>query len=96
MAIAKKDKFITKGIEVVVCEDSNIFPPKLITYNNIKLMLLGRSNKSDLINETPQYERSDKKGQFIYTNETGDTFDLCVYTDYTERVILTGIRTRLK
>lgn len=96
MAIAKKDKFITKEIEVIISEDSNVFPPKLVTYNNFKLMLLGRSNKTDLIEETPQYERSENKGQFIYTNETGDTFDLSMYSDYTERVILTGIRTRLK
>lgn len=96
MAIAKKDRFGKRVVQIVVSEDSNIFPPKQIIYEDNKLFCLGTSNKADLIQTSDEYDRSEKKGQFIYSSEAGDMYDCCMYTDYTERVILIAIRTRLK
>lgn len=95
MAIAKNDRFVEKGIDFVVGEDKNNFPPKQIVFRGKKLFYLGVSNKDDLIEPCEDYDRADYKGQFIYCSDIGDMYDCCIYIDVVEQSILKSIRTRL-
>lgn len=102
MAIPKKERFINQGAKILLENVSAIpFPPEKITYNGKKLILLGKSNKDDLFPPTIQ-ERDlilattrSVIGQFIYSAENADLYDVLLYVDELENVILYAIRTRL-
>lgn len=101
MAIAKKDRFINKdmGLEITLCSPS--FPPAEVEIPSVesKLILLGKSNKTDLMPtenlDDLQYSfQTGNIGQFIYTSKNGDLYELCMYVDEVEKTILQGVRTR--
>lgn len=102
MAMPKKERFTNKGANIVLENVSAIpFPPEKITYDGKKLVLLGKSNKDDLFPPTLQ-ERDlilastrGSIGQFIYSAENSDLYDVLLFVDEVENVILYSIRTRL-
>ncbi len=102
MAIPKKERFTNQGAKILLEDVSSIpFPPEKIMYDGKKLVLLGRSNKDDLFPPTLQ-ERDlilattrGAIGQFIYSAENADLYDVLLYVDEVDNVILYGIRTRL-
>lgn len=78
------------------------FPPDKFTYDGLKLQCLGRSNKDDLYPATiddpsiAAASMSGRIGQFIYTNQNADLYDVLLYIDETETLILYGIGTTLQ
>lgn len=102
MAIPKKERFINKGANITLENVAAIpFPPEKITYDGKKLVLLGKSNKDDLFPPTLQQRdlilatTRGTIGQFIYSAENSDLYDVLLYVDEVDNVILYSIRTRL-
>lgn len=101
MSIPKKDRFMIKDLEEVISEGGDVFPPESIKLANIgKLSLLGKSNKTDLEPSNistaglQQATITGKMGQFVFTNDAGDLFDIYLYENELGEVILFGKRTR--
>lgn len=102
MSIPKKERFINQGAKILLDGVASIpFPPEKITYNGEKLVLLGKSNKDDLFPPTIQDRdliiatTRGSIGQFIYSADNSYLYDVLLYTDEVDNVILYGIRTRL-
>lgn len=101
MAIAKKDRFEKKGIKVDLKMPATNFPPEKVIFEGKKLINLGKSNKEDLfpasIEDTDLMKASveGNVGQYIYSSDSGDLYDLLLYIDEFDSIVLHGIRTRL-
>ena len=105
MSTAKKDRFVSKNLKFLLDTNGDpTFPPEKINYSSdggaLKLSLLGSSNKDDLapINiDTFDLQKAatyGHMGQYVYANENGDFYDLYLYKDEVEDIILYAIRTR--
>lgn len=100
MAIPKKDRFIKEKINVMI--GGNNFPPEELKFENEILVLLGKSNKTDLcpdvIEDDGMYAASMKgeTGQFCYSSLEGNLYELYLYRDMTDTIWLYSIRTRLQ
>lgn len=96
----KKDRFI--HVEMKVLIDTDIFPPETFTYETMIMTLLGKSNKSDLIpinitdNDLIKAIMHGGMVQFIYTSNSGDLYDICLYKCQDSKVYMYGIRSRQK
>ena len=100
MALAKKDRFISKDLKIELKSSSDVFPLDTFNFEGHKFFMLGISNKNDLyplnIEEYGLHKAvvEGKIGQYIYTREDGVLFDVFMYSDEADYVILGGIRTR--
>ena len=105
MSIAKKDRFINRNLKDVLDTEGDVtFPPEKVNYaaneGLLRLSLLGSSNKDDLapVNiDTFDLQKAatyGHMGQFVYANENGDFYDLYIYKNEVEEIILYSIRTR--
>lgn len=101
MAIAKKNRFKKQNIKLDLNLPSAPFPPDKIVYDDMKLVNLGKSNKEDLFPvsiEDPDLMKasiSGNIGQYIYSNQNSDLYDVLLYIDEGGDVIMHGIKTRL-
>jgi hypothetical protein len=99
MAIAKKDRFITKDLKQKI---SPSFPPETFKYKIWEMTILGKSNKDDLMPvnvDTAEMQRIVTLGnldQYICTNQVGDIFDAAIYKGEDGAAYLYGIMTREK
>lgn len=97
----KKDRFIDTGLYIKVGQ-SDTFPVESFNYKNLELVLLGSSNKDDLIPvniESIEMQKIVTFGnlkQFIYVDQTGEIYDVCLYHDKDNNIYLYAIRTREK
>ena len=102
MAYAKKELFSVPFLAMDQrIELSSSFPPEKISYSNISLEYLGESNKNDLIKTVNKYEDYETKEaedikQFVYTDQVGELFEVCIMRCQNGKVKMTGIRTRRK
>jgi hypothetical protein len=101
MSVAKKERFIRTNLRILIdTGGDNTFPPERVNYEDKRLSLLGASNKDDLAPvtiDTLELQKAatyGQMGQFVYVNENGDFYDLFLYKDEIEEIILYGIRTR--
>jgi hypothetical protein len=101
MSIQSKDRFVENNLRFQL-GNVDSFPPPVLTYapKNLELFLLGESNKNDLmpINiDTLEMQAVVTYGaikQCIYTAESGDLYDVCVYKNKENEIFIYGIRTR--
>ena len=103
MSIAKKDRFKTEGIDVILKDVTSIpFPPETFKWNEKKFTLLGSSNKNDLLPislDEPSIiaaTNTGRIGQYIYTDHEGNLYDAFIFVDEMDDVILRSIMTRLQ
>lgn len=102
MAIAKKNRFISDKLNIKLNVPSIPFPVEAFKYNNKQFTLLGESNKDDLFPsniEEPSLISANidgRIGQFLYSSENGDLYDVLLYVDEFKEVILYKLRTRLQ
>ena len=98
MSIAKKDRFIDTNLRVVIGSTEQ-FPPDSFKFNGEEYIVLGRSNKDDLIPinvdniELQEILTLGGLSQFICTDDKGNIFDVCLYKHQGETVLF-AIRTR--
>jgi hypothetical protein len=96
--IANAQRFVHKELKAPV--KGSVFPPEQITYLEMKLECLGVSNKKDLMPpsiDTDELARAvtyGKMDQFIYTEEGGDLYDVCMYQNEHGDIYIYGVRTR--
>lgn len=78
------------------------FPPEKLVYDGLKLQCLGRSHKGDLYPPTiddpsiAAASMSGRIGQFIYSSPNADLYDILLYIDETDTLMVYGIRTTLQ
>lgn len=98
MAIAKKNRFETTNLKFPL--DGETFPPEEFDYEGNLLTLLGISNKMDLM---PTIQDSDVVKavhfglgvkQLIYSDQSANLYDVCMYKDEEDKVFVYAIRTR--
>ncbi|MDF2841581.1 MAG: hypothetical protein K0R00_7 [Herbinix sp.] len=105
MSIAKKDRFINTNLRLALTFQGRevSFPPEAFYYEGNEYIILGKSNKDDLIPinvtdiEMQKIVTMGELGQYICTNIAGDIFDACIYRgEDGEHAFLLAIRTREK
>lgn len=102
MAVPQKERFIREGIKVNLMRYEGNFPPEKIDYDGETLTLLGLSNKNDLHPKDLNVEDiglqkavfNSQMGQYVYCSPNAVMFDVLLYVDDTECIILNSIRTR--
>lgn len=103
MAIAKSERFKSEGVEIILKGiPTEPFPPEKFKFRDKKLSLLGKSNRDNLypvsIEDTDMIKAmSDGKiGQFIYTDDDANIYDVLLYVDTVDQLVIYSIMTRLQ
>lgn len=103
MAIAKSERFKSEGVDIVLKGmPTEPFPPEKFRFRDRKLFLLGKSNRDNLY--PPSIEDTDmikamsegKIGQFVYSDEDANIYDVLFYIDTVEQLVIHSIMTRLQ
>lgn len=100
MPIAKKDRFMDTNLRIVI-GDSEHFPPETFFYNDQEFIVLGSSNKQNLIpvnidnTELQQIVTFGGLSQFICTDASGNIYDACFYKQGNQTMLF-AISTREK
>ena len=107
MAYRKKDLFTIKNIKPedrIFIANADRFPPSDVKWNGDVLTLLGESNKDDLLKEsnfpgdTEVIKAFEQKliGQFLYTDDAAELFEVVLIQNETSEIYIAAIRTRRK
>lgn len=84
MAIAKKDLFVDTNLKIAIGSTED-FPPENFYYKDMEFIVLGRSNKSDLIPvnvtdiEMQKIVTLGGLSEFICTDNAGNIYEACFY-----------------
>jgi hypothetical protein len=101
MGVPAKERFSHRPQDLFLGRFNN-FPPEYVTYQDVRMCLLGESNKKDLIPASIEdveilkaITNQGEMGQYIYSDvTTGNLYDACMYRNANDEAYVYSIRTR--